>query len=472
MPILKSRFDPRLAAAVTASRLSRQAIQRLGRGGGTSAPGVIAQRVDPAILRKLSDRVAQGTIVVAGTNGKTTTSRMIANILEASGASVIHNRSGSNLVRGAISALADRSNWIGQPGGEIAVIETDEAAFPEVVRDTRPRMILLNNLFRDQLDRYGELDTVARKWRGALELLGEETTVVVNADDPSLMAITDDLRVKRMTFGLQTQDHRLATLPHAADSSTCRTCGADLEYHALYVSHLGDWYCPNCGRKRPDLDVIGTDVTLRGMDALSLMVRAGEDSIAVELGVPGLYNAYNALAAVAAARNLVVETPVIQRSLAEFRAAFGRLERMTYRNRHLTMILVKNPVGFNEVLRMLTAETGSLDRPALIAINDLDADGRDVSWLWDVDFELLADGSSTISTTGIRGTDMANRLKYAGVELQRLAPLPDDLATGLERWIESIPEGELAVLLPTYTAMLEIRRILASKGATDAFWKQ
>jgi UDP-N-acetylmuramyl tripeptide synthase len=202
------------------------------------------------------------------------------------------------------------------------------------------------------------------------------------------------------------------------------------------------------------------------------MVRAGDDSVAVELGVPGLYNAYNALAAVAATRNLSVETPVIQRSLAEFRAAFGRLERMTYRNRQLTMILVKNPVGFNEVLRMLTAETGSLDRPTLIAINDLDADGRDVSWLWDVDFELLGGGSSTISTTGIRGTDMANRLKYAGVEPERLASLPDDLAIGLERWIESVPEGESAVLLPTYTAMLEIRRILASKGATDAFWKQ
>lgn len=472
MPILSGRFDPRLAAAVAASRMSRQVIQRLGRGGGTSAPGVIAQKVDPAILRKLSQRMTQGTIVVAGTNGKTTTSRMIANILEASGATVIHNRSGSNLVRGAISALADQSAWYGQPRGQIAVIETDEAAFPDVVRDTQPRMILLNNLFRDQLDRYGELDTVARKWRGALELLDERTTVVVNADDPSLMAIIDDLRVKRVTFGLQTQDHRLAALPHAADSSTCRTCGTDLGYNALFVSHLGDWFCPGCGRKRPDLDAIGENISLRGMESLAIDVRRGSESIAIDLGVPGLYNAYNALAAVAATRELAIASSIIRDSLTAFRAAFGRLERVSYQGRDLTLILVKNPVGFNEVLRMLTAQSGTLDRPTLIAINDLDADGRDVSWLWDVDFELLAQGSAPIATTGIRGSDMANRLKYAGVPESRLQSLAPELGPGLEAWIESIPEGQSAIVLPTYTAMLDIRRLLANKGATDVFWKQ
>jgi UDP-N-acetylmuramyl tripeptide synthase len=472
MPILKTPIDPRLSAAVIASRVSRRAIQRLGRGGGTSAPGVIAQRIDPAVLRKLSDRMTSGAIVVAGTNGKTTTSRMIANMLEAAGSSVIHNRSGSNLVRGAISALADRSNWLGQPDGEIAVIETDEAAFPEVVQETRPRTILLNNLFRDQLDRYGELDTVARKWRGALERLDEQTTVVVNADDPSLVSVTDGLRVHRVTFGFQTQDHRLAALPHAADSSTCRSCGTDLEYNALYVSHLGDWYCPGCGRKRPGLDVTGTDIRLHGMDALSMTVQAGSDSIPVELGVPGLYNAYNALAAIAAARLLDVPTPIVQQSLADFRAAFGRLERVRYRNRNLTLILVKNPVGFNEVLRMLTAEHGELTQPALIAINDLDADGRDVSWLWDVDFELLERGTAKIAAAGIRGSDMANRLKYAGVSEDRLRLLPDDVETALDQWIESVPEGDSAVILPTYTAMLDIRRMLTQRGSTDAFWKQ
>ncbi|MEJ7837600.1 MAG: MurT ligase domain-containing protein [Thermomicrobiales bacterium] len=472
MPIPSSRFDPRLASAVAASRLSRQVIQRLGRGGGTSAPGVIAQRLDPGILRKLSARMANGTIVVAGTNGKTTTSRMIANILESDNQTVIHNRSGSNLVRGAISALADHSTWAGQPRGQIAVIETDEAALPDVVRDTQPRMILLNNLFRDQLDRYGELDTVARKWRGALELLDERTTLIVNADDPSLMSITDNLRVHRVTFGLHGQDHHLAALPHAADSSTCRSCGAELGYHALYVSHLGDWYCNGCGRRRPDLDATGTDIVLHGMDSLAMTVHRIDEALKIDLGVPGLYNAYNALAAVAACRELDVSASVVAESLAEFRAAFGRLERVEYKGRLLTLILVKNPVGFNEVLRMLTAETGSLVAPTLIAINDLDADGRDVSWLWDVDFELLAEGSAAISTTGIRGTDMANRLKYAGVPGARLESLPSEMNRALDTWIDSIPVGEKAIILPTYTAMLDVRRLLTDTGATDAFWKQ
>jgi UDP-N-acetylmuramyl tripeptide synthase len=465
-------LDPRLIAAICASRLSRLVIQRLGRGGGTSAPGVIAQRVDPRILHKLSSRLDQGSIVVAGTNGKTTTSRMIANMLEADGREVIHNRSGSNLVRGAISALADRSSVIGSPEGEIAVIETDEAAFPEVVRSTKPRAILLNNLFRDQLDRYGELDTVARMWRHALQGLDDSTTLIVNADDPSLMSVTDDLPLPRLTFGLQAPDHRLAALPHAADSSTCRACGADLDYDALYISHLGDWHCPGCGRRRPPLDTTGREIRLNGMESLAMCVETAGDASEIVLGVPGLYNAYNALAAVAAGRFLGVSTPVMVQSLADFRAAFGRLERVRYKNRDLTLILVKNPVGFNEVLRMLTAADGELADPALIAINDLDADGRDVSWLWDVDFELLAAGVTPIGTTGIRGADMANRLKYAGVAEKRLCSLPDAIAPALDSWVNSIPEGGSGVILPSYTAMLDIRRMLTTEGATDAFWKQ
>jgi UDP-N-acetylmuramyl tripeptide synthase len=464
--------DPRVSAAVIASRGAKAVIQRLGRGGGTSAPGLIAQRIDPAILRKLSAQMPKGSVVVAGTNGKTTTSRMVANMLEASGHRVIHNRSGSNLVRGVISTFADRTDPLGRTRGDIAVIETDEAAFPEVVRETQPRAILLNNLFRDQLDRYGEIDTVARKWRGALETLDATTTVVVNADDPSLMSVTDGLAARRLTFGLETADHRLAALPHAADSSVCRACGHELAYNALYVSHLGDWYCPHCGRARPPLDVTGTDIRLHGMESLAMRLMVGERALDVQLGVPGLYNAYNALAAAALARYLEVPDAVVTSSLSAFTAAFGRLERVTYKGRALTLILVKNPVGFNEVLRMVTAESGSLDQPALIAINDLDADGRDVSWLWDVDFELLAPGGAPIATTGIRGTDMANRLMYAGVGRDRLECLPDDLETGLEQWLASIPDGGAAIVLPTYTAMLEIRRLLTRQGAADAFWKQ
>jgi UDP-N-acetylmuramyl tripeptide synthase len=265
----------------------------------------------------------------------------------------------------------------------------------------------------------------------------------------------------------------LHALPHAADSAICKHCGHDLEYHALYVSHLGNWHCPSCGAKRPALDFAGHDVELLGVDSLRLTVSEnGGSELPVEIGVPGLYNAYNTLAAVAVARSCGVEAVTIQRALTSFRAAFGRIERVRVRGRHLTLALVKNPVGFNEVLRMLTMATGGLTVPTLIAINDLHADGRDVSWLWDVDFELLADGSAPLSTTGIRGPDMTNRLKYAGVTSERLNPLSTDLRVALDRFVTSIPEGETGYILPTYTAMLDLRQILTGMGAVESFWRQ
>jgi UDP-N-acetylmuramyl tripeptide synthase len=467
------KLDFRLSMALAASKASAGLIRRLGRGGGTSAPGLVAERLDPDLLTKLTIKLADGAIVVAGTNGKTTTSRMIADMLSAASRTVVHNRSGSNLVRGVVSAFVAQATFRGHPGGDVAVIETDEAALPEIVRLTQPRIILLNNLFRDQLDRYGELDTIARKWRAALQVLGTGTTIVVNADDPALVTLTDDLRAPRITFGLNEGRYRLDALPHAADAVTCRICGADLAYHAHYVSHLGEWYCPSCGRARPSLDVEGGHIELRGVESLSIAVRSDEGAhYRFEAGVPGLYNAYNTLAAIAVARQVGIPTAIIDLALRSFRSAFGRIERVTYKERTLTIALVKNPVGFNEVLRMLTAGSGGLGVPTLIAINDLYADGRDVSWLWDVDFEMLANGDGALSTTGLRGADMANRLKYAGVDVSRIHPLPAEVAPAIDAFIESVPKGETAYVLPTYTAMLEIRKILASRGAVETFWQQ
>jgi lipid II isoglutaminyl synthase (glutamine-hydrolysing) len=467
------RLDPRLTVALAASKVTAMGIRRLGRGGGTSAPGLVADRLDGALLTKLTDRLEHGAVVVAGTNGKTTTSRIIADIFEAASYDVVHNRSGSNLVRGVVSAFVSRASLTGAPGGHIGVIEADEAALPELIRRARPRVLLLNNLFRDQLDRYGELDTIARSWRSVLRELDERTAVVVNGDDPTLVAITDDLRANRVCFGLDERRHRLDALPHAADAAVCRVCGVDLAYHALYVSHLGDWYCPNCGRKRPDLIYTGSDIELHGVESLALDITPrGQPLRRVNIGIPGLYNAYNVLAAVAVAREVGIAWPAIDRAFAAFRSAFGRIERVTYQGRQLTLALVKNPVGFNEVLRMLTAETGGLALPTLIAINDLDADGRDVSWLWDVDFELLATGKGDLHTTGLRGPDMANRLKYAGVALDRIHPAPNDLTAGLDAFVAAVPDGGSGYILPSYTAMLQIRKTLADRGAVDAFWQQ
>jgi UDP-N-acetylmuramyl tripeptide synthase len=465
--------DVRLGAAIAAAKLTSAGIRRAGRGGGTAAPGLIADRIDPALLTKLAGRLPQGAVVVAGTNGKTTTARMLADILEAAGIRIVHNRSGSNLVRGVAAAFADHASVTGRPRGDAAVVESDEAALPAVVGLLRPRLILLNNLFRDQLDRYGELNTIATRWRAALERLPATTTLVVNVDDPTLAAMTDGLAARRIGFGLNETRYQLEALPHAADAATCRRCGADLVYDALYVSHLGAWRCPECGNARPALDAAGTDVELNGVDSLRVTLTGREaQPLTLEVGVPGLYNVYNAVAAAATARALGVADETIARALAGFRAAFGRIERVALRGRTLVLALVKNPVGFNEVLRMLTTSTGGLAVPTLIAINDLDADGRDVSWLWDVDFELLAEGTAPLSTTGIRGADMANRLKYAGVPSTRITPLPAEMKQALDSFVASVPEGETGYVLPTYTAMLELRRVLAGLGAVETFWKQ
>ena len=469
--------DPRLVAALAAAKVAGAGIRRVGRGGGTAAPGLVADRIDPELLRKLAARLDRGAIVAAGTNGKTTTSRMVADILEADGLRVAHNRSGSNLVRGVVSALAERASVGGDPRADAAVIEPDEAAFPEIVRLLQPRVILLNNLFRDQLDRYGELNTIATKWRTALERLPAATTVVVNGDDPTLAAISEGIAARRVAFGLDDPNplFHLAAVPHAADATVCRACGRDLAYATLYSAHLGDWRCDGCGRRRPELDVVGRGIVLEGVDALRVTVERRGDrpaSLPLRVAVPGLYNVYNTVAAVAATSTFGVPDAAIGRATADFRSAFGRIERVSFRGRTIVMALVKNPVGFNETLRMLTVGTGGLDVPTLIAINDLTADGRDVSWLWDVDFELLATGDGPLYTTGLRGTDMANRLKYAGVPAARLHPLEDDLARGLQAFVEQVPEGQVGYVLPTYTAMLGLRRTLADLGAVESFWRQ
>lgn len=469
--------DARLFAAVAAAKVTGAAIRRFGRGGGTAAPGLVAARIDPGVLGKIAQRLPQGSIVVAGTNGKTTISRMLADILQRNGQRVAHNRSGSNLVRGVASALTSQADLAGRPRADVGVIESDEAALPEIVRQLEPSVLLLNNLFRDQLDRYGELDTIASLWRPALQRLPAESTVVVNIDDPTLASLTEGIRAHRVTFGLDDCNplYMLDEIPHAADAKSCRRCGSDLAYERLYSAHLGAWRCPGCGAARPKLDFAGVNIALDGVESLRMEVARlalPGRPLALDLTVPGLYNAYNATAATAVAGTLGMPDQDIAAALGAYRSAFGRIERVTYRGHALTLALVKNPVGFNETLRMLTIATGALTAPTLIAINDLTADGRDVSWLWDVDFEMLAEGTASLFTTGIRGADMANRLHYAGIPVECVSPLPAGLAAGLDAFVAALPKRSPGYVLMTYTAMLGLRQALADRGVVEEFWEQ
>lgn len=463
----------RQAASISASKVTLEILRRSGRGG-TAAPGLVALQIDPEVVSKIARKLRHGAVVVAGTNGKTTTSRMIADIIEASELKVIHNRSGSNLSRGVAATFVQQSSLTGAPDGDIAVIESDEAALPEILRLVQPRLLVLNNLFRDQLDRYGELDTVGRKWKAAFATLPASTHLIVDVDDPTLATITSGLPAKRTTFGLSASEHKLAELPHAADAAVCRSCGADLTYHELYLGHLGDWACESCGAARPTLDVVGSDIRLDAMASLTMTVTSidGQMLQDVAVQVPGVYNAYNITAAVAAGFALGIPSHTIRKALDAFQSPFGRAERVHFDDRDLSIALVKNPVGFNEVLRTITAGGSELAAPTLIVINDEFADGRDVSWLWDVDFEMLATGSRPIATAGIRGADMANRLKYAGVNEARIIALDGPIDQALSEFLVRTKESPEVSILPTYTAMLAIREALGKAGAVDRFWEE
>lgn len=461
--------DLRLAAALITAKGTYRATQLLGRSGGTAIPGLVAERVDPRLIGKLAARLPEGAIVVAGTNGKTTTARMLAEILAAAGKSVLNNGAGSNLSRGIAASFARRSSLLGRPDADIAVIETDEGAFPGVVAAVRPRVILLNNLFRDQLDRYGELNSVAAKWKSILAKVAPGTCLVFDADDPTLSALAAGAPpgTALVPFGLGPHAYTLPELTHAADAVLCTRCGTPLMYHTLSVGHLGDWYCPTGDNARPPLAFAATKIHLHGMEGATFTVsHGGAQVLDAATNLPGLYNVYNALGASAAALTLGVAPETIAGALRAFVAPFGRIERVTLHGRRLTLALIKNPTGANEVLRLVTSAPPA---PLLICINDLIADGRDVSWLWDTDFEMLADYPAPISVSGIRALDMAVRLKYAGVSDERITVVPA-IADALVAVAEQAEMGDDAYVLPTYTAMLAAREALYTLGALHDVW--
>ena len=480
--------NPALVAAVAAGKASALATRIMGRGGGTALPGLVAHTIYPKVLRALTSQLPEGSIMVTGTNGKTTTSRMLGSILEAAGLEPLHNRSGSNLERGLVSTMVDAATATGSLPNRLraGLFEVDEAAMPGVLPAIRPKVALFNNLFRDQLDRYGEIDTVYRKWRDALPALLPRSTVVLNVDDPAIAGLTlaAGLRAKVFTFGIDDPRYALDALPHAADSISCPRCNSRLEYSLILLGHLGHWRCPDCGLERPKLDVVAKKVQLNGTESSELTLETPQGPLEVTLKVPGLYNVYNGLAAVSAALAFGVAPQYIKEGLGNFTAAFGRIERVAIpgsEGKSLLMALVKNPVGFNEVLRMLfPLEKREGLAPAnpkhlMIVINDLFADGRDVSWLWDVDFELLSsapDLTGRVQVSGIRVGDMGVRLKYAGLDPAQIK-LEADIADALEEALQALPTGETLYVLPTYTAMLAFRKLLYGKGWVESqFWEQ
>jgi UDP-N-acetylmuramyl tripeptide synthase len=440
--------------ARTVARLARAASRRLGRTGGTTAPGRLLLRLSPRALERMARDVDEGSLLVSATNGKTTTAAMLANCLERAGRPVVHNRAGSNMAWGVATALLDADRGTGQLG----LFEVDEAWLPGVAEQLHPRMLLLSNLFRDQLDRYGELELLADRWAELVERLDGSARFVLNADDP-LVADLGRGRRQVTYFGLEDDSQALPGMQHAADSKHCRNCGHAYVYEAIYLGHMGRYRCPNCGRERPAAQVAATRVELDGMSGSRVELRTPQGDITMRLPLPGLYNVYNAVAAAATALELGVPLATVGEALEAFAGAFGRVETIAIEGRLVSILLVKNPAGANEVLRTLTLEDGRLD--LWLALNDRTADGRDVSWIWDADFEVLAGRVRRATCSGTRAEEMALRLKYAEIDAE--LAVDRDLERSLDAAVAGAA-GERLYALPTYTALLELRDLLSRRG--------
>jgi UDP-N-acetylmuramyl tripeptide synthase len=456
----------RLAAGLAAARAVGGLARATGRGGGTSLPGKVLTRLEPHAIERLARRLPRGSVVISATNGKTTSAAMVSAVLERTGARLVHNRAGANMAGGVAAALAAAARRGGRAlDGDLGLFEVDEFWLGPVVEELEPRALLLGNLFRDQLDRYGELDTIADRWARLVAEKAPHTRLVLNADDP---LVADLGRFHgALYFGVEDDSLALPELQHASDSKHCRRCGHAYAYEIVYLAHLGRYRCPNCGQERPRPDVTARDVELRGIrSAAFTLCTPGGGEHRIELPLPGLYNVYNALGAAALCLALDVPVADVAAGLASVAPAFGRAETIELAGRPTSILLIKNPAGANEVLRTLTLEGRELD--VFGVLNDRTADGRDVSWVWDADWEVLAPRVRHMTCSGTRAAELALRLKYAGLDPARL-DVAEDLGRGLDAALAG-GDGPLYAL-PTYTALLELRELLARRGQAREYWR-
>ncbi len=461
-----------LRPAVTLARATGAVSRISRRGGGTSLPGRLLLRIEPDAIAELGGQLQRGSVVLSATNGKTTTTRMIATVLARAGVETVHNRAGANMPGGVATALLERAPRGRIQGSRLGLFEVDEAWLANVVSALQPHTVVLGNLFRDQLDRYGELERLADEWARIVATATGRAAFLLNADDPLVADLGRDrdgqIRERVTYFGLEDRSRALPELEHAFDAKHCRRCGALYRYAAAYLGHLGDYSCPTCGNARPSPSVRATRVELHGMAGARVEFSTPAGDLDLTLPLPGLYNVYNALAATACCLELGIDLETIGRGLESASAAFGRAERVDVRGRELAILLIKNPAGANEVFRTLrSGDDGNLD--LWITLNDGIADGRDVSWIWDADFELLAGAARRVTCSGTRAEELALRLKYAGLGGPQIELAPA-LEHGLERALAA-GDGRPIYALPTYTALLELRELLAARGHARPFWE-
>lgn len=406
--------------------------QTLHLGSGSTWPGHVALKINPDFCKEVLKNSESKIVLIAGTNGKTTTGRLISQILSENKKSLVHNPAGANLLNGLSSALVRASNLFGKIETDYLIFECDENALPIILKQMSPDYIICLDLFRDQLDRYGEIDSIAKKWKESFSALSEKTTLLLNADDPQIAYLSKDSKAKAIYFGLDEKGKDETT--HGADTTHCLNCGNKLNFNKAYFSHLGVWNCTKCDLKRPEPN-------LTKLETYPLL---------------GTYNKYNALAAALFAKSEGTDDEVINKTYKNFTPAFGRQEKIIYKGKNVQIFLSKNPTSFNESLSTVI-EAGANN--LLLVLNDRIPDGLDVSWIWDINFEDIISNETNITVSGDRVYDMALRLKYA----QLFTHVESDLRNSIDKMIENLSKEETLYILPNYSAMLEVRKILTGR---------
>src|SRR5579863_3991896 len=461
----------RLALAISAGKLAGASGRFFRIGGGTSLPGMIARRIDPNVLKSVVGASKAKKIVITGSNGKTTTARMTAAIADFGGQRVSHNRTGSNMLQGVTSVAVNFADMFGRLDSDVLLFEIDEGTIPLAVPEIQPDVVLITNIFRDQLDRYGELYSVANALNQMLESLPETSTILLNGNDPQVASFGLNAKAKRLFFGLETKEVGTPVPEQSADIIRCINCQEDLQYEVAYMSHLGIYRCPNCGYTLPKLDFAVTSAKLAadGQGPSQVKLRTPQGEIEFEIPIPGLHNVYNDAAAIGATMSAGFSMEKAPAAIASIRPAFGRLEKIQAGDQTIYLAFVKNPTSFNLMLRLIAQH--DTEKHLMVVASNTVVDGEDFAWLWDVDIENIASDIRDVVCSGTKAEELAMRLKYAEVPVDKIS-IVHEREAGLDAALKNTGPGGTLYIMASYTPTNELRRIMQKRGWVKHFWEE